>query len=173
MDLEKLLQLAHNILKRAGAPHAIIGAFGMSAHGYHRATNDIDFLVDGEFRKLVEDAFLNTGFSIFQSNDEVLQLQGPGPIDIIFAKRPISKGMLSTPKKTSLSGVPVLDVEDIIGLKIQALANNPKRKFKDLGDIQSLATNVKNLDWQKIFRYADLFNVRDLLDEVKMRSIDD
>jgi hypothetical protein len=67
----------------------------MSAHGYQRATNDIDFLVDGDYRAQVETEFLAQGFKVFHSNQEVLQLEGPGVVDIIFARRPLSKEMLS------------------------------------------------------------------------------
>ena len=172
MRLEQLLKLAHEVFQEVGAPHAIIGAFGMSAHGYQRATNDIDFLVDGDFRSQVEQAFYQRGFSTFHSSDEVLQLEGPGPIDIIFARRPLSKQMLTKAHSTKILEVPVLDVEDIIGLKIQALATNPKRKFKDLGDIQALCQATGKLDWKRIKTYADLFSVWDLMLEIK-RGLED
>ncbi len=170
MRLEDLLKFAHAIFKQVGAPHAVIGAFGMSSHGFMRATNDIDFLVDGDFRTEVEKAFLQKGFRIFKSNDEVVQLEGPGPIDIIFAKRPLSKAMLTKTLATKILDVPVLDAEDIIGLKIQALATNPKRKFKELGDIQSLSLSKKDLDWNQIKKYADLFAVWDVVNEIKKGS---
>lgn len=167
MQLEDLLKLSHQILKDIGAPHALIGAFGMSAHGYRRATNDIDFLVDGEYRPQVESEFSVRGFSVFNSNDEVLQLKGPGIVDIIFAKRPLRKQMLGRENLVRLFGVPVLDAEDIIGLKIQALATNPKRKFRELGDIQSLSQVKQQLDWERIKQYADLFGAWPLISEIK------
>ena len=167
MTLQELVKLSHQILKSLQAPHAIIGAFGMSAHGYQRATNDIDFLVDDQYRTQVEAEFIRNGFSIFNSNEEVLQLQGPGMVDIIFARRPLSKQMLGREGLVTLAGVPVVDAEDIIGLKIQALATNPKRKFKELGDIQSLCQAKGRLDWDRIKQYAELFGVWDLIKEIQ------
>ena len=167
MRLEELLTLVHSLLVGLGAPHALIGAFGMSAHGYQRATNDIDFLVDGDFRSAVESEFAKSGFTIFNANDEVLQLQGPGVVDIIFARRPISKEMLKRTNLVKILDVPVLDAEDIIGLKIQAMATNPKRKFRELGDIQALCQAKKSLDWVRIKKYADMFNAWEIIKEIK------
>lgn len=167
MRLQDLLVLSHRILVQANAPHALIGAFGMSAHGYQRATNDIDFLVDGDYRSAVEAEFARNGFTVFNSNEELVQLQGPGPIDILFARRPLSKNMLQRENLGSLIGVPVLEAEDIIGLKIQALATNPARKFKELGDIQALSQTKFALNWERIKEYADLFGVWELLGQIK------
>lgn len=160
----------HQLLNKVGAPHALIGAFGMSAHGYQRATNDIDYLVDGDFRNQVEEEFSKNGFTVFNSNEELLQLQGPGPVDMIFARRPLSREMLSRDKLITIRGVPVLDAEDIIGLKIQALATNPKRKFRDLGDIQSLCQVKGVVDWDRIKIYADLFGIWETIREIKERE---
>jgi hypothetical protein len=167
MKLQELLLLSHDILDKAKAPHAVIGAFGMSVHGYLRATNDIDFLVHGDFRDKVEQEFLKQGFHVFHSTKEALQLGGPGPVDIIFARRPLSQRMLGRKKLARILDVPVLDAEDIVGLKIQALATNPKRKFKDLGDIQALCQAKGEMDWNQIKEYADLFGVWDLISEIK------
>ncbi len=167
MKLDELLKLSHQLLANVGAPHAVIGAFGMSAHGYQRATNDIDFLVDGDFRSKVEAEFMGAGFTVFNANEEVLQLKGPGMVDILFARRPLSKLMLTRENLTRILEVPVLDAEDIIGLKIQALASNPSRKFRELGDIQALCEIKKPLDWERIKKYADLFEVWPLINQIK------
>lgn len=167
MILEQLLKLSHDILEKIKAPHALIGAFGMSVHGYQRATNDIDFLVDGDFRPQVETEFFSSGFTVFNETSEVLQLQGPGVVDIIFAKRPLSKQMLTRKNLPTILGVPVLQVEDIIGLKIQAAALNPARKFRDLGDIQALCQVNPNVDWDLIAKYAHLFGFWEMILEIK------
>ena len=56
-----------------------------------------------------------------------------------------------------LLGIPVLDASDIIGLKIQAYSNNPKRLLQDLADIQKLMETNK-IDWQRVQSYAEAFN---------------
>ena len=173
MKLEELLILAHHILETAKVPHAIIGAFALSAYGHQRATNDIDFLVDGDCREVVEAEFAKAGFTIFHSNPEVLQLQGPGIIDIVFARRPLSKAMLNRKQPTKILNVPVADAEDIIGLKIQAMVSDKSRKFKDLGDIESICRVKKDLDWERIKMYADLFDSWEIIKEIRENAKDD
>lgn len=173
MKLEELLILAHTILESVNAPHAIIGGFALSAYGYQRATNDIDFLVDGDFRSAVEAEFIKAGFTVFHSNPEVLQLQGPGIVDLVFAKRPLSKEMLVRKQSTKILNVPVADAEDIIGLKIQAMVADKSRKFKDLGDIESICRVKKDLDWDRIKKYADLFESWNVIKEIKDNAKDD
>jgi hypothetical protein len=51
-----------------------------------------------------------------------------------------------------------LQVADLIGLKIQAYSNNPKRKLLDLSDIQELIARRPNLDWARVKFFADHFN---------------
>jgi hypothetical protein len=61
-------------------------------------------------------------------------------------------------------------LEALIGLKIQALATNPRRKFKELGDIQALSEVKKDLDWNRIKDYADFFGVLELIEEIKINA---
>jgi hypothetical protein len=167
LDLRKLLLLAKDALGEAKAPHALMGAFGMSVHGYQRATNDLDFLVHGDFRNPVENAFKKRGFEIFHSSDELIQLAGKGPVDIIFANRELSRKMLERKALPEILGVPCLLVEDIIGLKIQALINNKRRRFRDLADIQALAEKNRSLDWTRVKMYADLFGIWNEIASIK------
>jgi len=166
VDLKKLLELAHRVFEDVKAPHALMGAFAMSVHGYQRATNDIDFLVHGDYEKVVETEFLKLGFNTFHKTEEVLQLSGIGSLDIIFANRQLSQKMLMK-KLPRIHGVPCLLPEDIIGLKIQAIANNKNRRLRDLADIQSLAEKCRDLNWAEIKQYADLFDLWDELKAIK------
>lgn len=157
-SLRDLLHLSHDILVRAGAPHALIGGFALSALGYPRATNDIDYLVDGSYKDVVERSFLASGFTVFHKTSETLQLAGIGPIDLLFANRPLSKAMLSRSGAVKVLDVPVLDVADLIGLKIQAYCNNPKRLHGDLADIQKLLELHPKIDRVRVEEYARLFH---------------
>jgi predicted nucleotidyltransferase len=48
--------------------------------------------------------------------------------------------------------------EDLIGLKIQAYVNDPKRELQDKADIAALIDRSRDLDWERIKEYADLFS---------------
>ena len=63
--------------------------------------------------------------------------------------------------------VPVVLIEDLIGLKIQAYKNDSKREFQDKADIQSLLDKYPNLNFDKIKEYADLFSEWNFINELR------
>ena len=58
--------------------------------------------------------------------------------------------------------------EDIVGLKVQALANDPGRERQDLADIDRLAEHfAAEMDWKRIREYFALFDKLELYDEIR------
>lgn len=158
LKLRQTLETARTVLTEANIDFALIGGFALSAHGILRATMDIDLLVDGAHQKKVKQLFLDKNFVVRFETTELLQLGGPGLIDIIFAHRPLSLEMLQFAKlEKKLVGVSVVSREGIIGLKIQAYKNDPRRTLQDKADIQSLLRQEK-INLKKVKQYADLFN---------------
>lgn len=94
MKLRKTLQLAHQILEDNQIEHALIGGFALALYGSHRATYDIDLLVDGDKKAVVKVVFANAGFELRNETEEVLQYKGSGFVDLLLANRPLSKAML-------------------------------------------------------------------------------
>ncbi len=158
IQLRKTLELARSLLNTEKIPFALIGGFALAAHGIHRATKDIDLLVDGAYKDKVKQIFINSGFKVLNQSSEVLQLAGPGYLDIVFANRPLSIEMLKKSKSEStLAGVPVVSRESLIGLKVQAYKNDPSRQLQDKADIQALLRQP-NIDLTQVKIFADLFN---------------
>ena len=157
MDLRKTLIETSAILNAQGIDHALIGGLAMAVHGVNRATADVDFLADGSRVKDIREAMTGGGFTERFSSPEVLQFAGVGFVDILLANRPLSLAMLKEAKEEPLLKVRVLSAEHLIGLKIQAYANDPLRKLQDQADIQSLILKHPHLDFAKIKIYADLF----------------
>jgi hypothetical protein len=83
-----------------------------------------------------------------------------GGVDFIFAHRPRAKAMLERAKLHRLKAgglrVPVADAESLIGLKLQALANDPTRR-QDEADIEALLATVTSLDVPLLRDYFRLF----------------
>ena len=80
--------------------------------------------------------------------------------DFQHARRPISLDMLARAGRVDFAGhtMPVVQAEDLIGLKIQAFHNNPRR-LQDLVDIQRLMTaNWAKLDFDNVRAYFALFD---------------
>ena len=63
--------------------------------------------------------------------------------------------------------------EDIIGLKVQAIANNPDRREKDAADIAALLEisrmEGRVVDWKKIESYYRLFSMEEQFKILKER----
>ncbi len=167
MSLESFLNETHALLEDAQIRHALIGGFAMAALGHARATNDVDFLVDGRRHQQVLKRFLNAGFEVFFHSEEVLQLNRDHPLDLLFANRPVAQEMLSRAATLpKYRGIPVLDAADMIGLKIQAYKNNPRRELAELADILKLVELCKNLDRSRVMQYAEIFNEQDRLNNL-------
>ena len=158
MEVVESLTWSHQKLLRLGVPHALIGGMALSEYGYGRGTQDVDWLVPEEFVVTVSGAFIGEGFQIFHQSENVLQMTGKAEIDFLIAKRPISRSMIENAHYSTHLNLPVVLAEDLIGLKIQCYAGNPKRKMKELSDIQELIARNSALDWEKIKFYADHFN---------------
>ncbi len=170
MSLKAAMQIVHSALNAVKAPHALIGGMALSAHGYPRATNDIDFLVHSDFRDASENQMKIIGYTLIHSTQEVAQWTGDVPIDFLYANRQISREMIANAEKTKKNGfifdIPIVDPSDLIGLKIQAYSNNPKRLFQDLADIQKLI-EFNKIDWERVKAYANAFNEWDRIEKLQ------
>jgi ABC-type amino acid transport substrate-binding protein len=167
-SLKDTLTKISDLLNGLQADHAIIGGFALAAHGIVRATLDIDLLVDGNKKGAIKKAVDKAGYRVFFQTDEVMQLTYKGQVDILFANRPKTKEMISTAKIIKNFPVPVVTLEGLIGLKIQAYKNDPTREMQDKADIVSIL-RTNNLDFDKIKEYADIFNEWKTIEDLKSK----
>ena len=64
--------------------------------------------------------------------------------------------------------VKTLRPEDLIGLKLQAIKNNPKRGENDLADIRMLIQAQKDiLDWELIRGYCEILKMYDMCEKLR------
>ncbi|MEN9825115.1 MAG: hypothetical protein RI953_860 [Pseudomonadota bacterium] len=167
MTLRETLSRAHKALDEAGVDHALIGGLALALWGLNRATGDVDFLVEAAQRPKAEEVFKNLGFQVYASSAEVLQLEGFGKVDLLFAQRPLSRKMLADAKLLPGMGLKYLLAEDLIGLKIQAYKNDPRRELQDKADIQNLMRKNSNLDFLRIKQYAQIFNEWETIEQLR------
>lgn len=147
---------------------ALIGGLALGVYGVQRFTNDIDILIDGAARLKLKKILLLNGFSIFAESAEVLQFVGSIPVDALCANRPLSLSMLHDAKIEPFFNFKVVGMEGLIGLKIQAYCNDPKRSLKDKADIAALIEkNASTLNWPLIRKYAELFDEWPTIEELK------
>ena len=169
MTIENTLSLAAKALKSEKITFALIGGFALAAHGVVRATQDIDLLVDGTKKKLAKNAMAESGFKVNFENEEVMHLSGPGHLYILFANRDSTMDMLVRARPLNDFPVPVVSPEDLIGLKIQAYKNDPRREFQDKADIQALLEKTANLNFDLIKKYADIFGEWSFIVELRSK----
>lgn len=169
MDLRKTLKFVHDIFSEASIDHVLIGGLGLACFGSTRATIDLDLLIHESNKEKASNLLIQNGFKLENESEEVLQFTGVGYVDLLIARRPISKEILELSNPNGPEGINFARAEDLIGLKIQAYKNDLTREFQDKADIQFLISNVENLDWDLIRKYADLFEEWEVINEIKQK----
>lgn len=167
MDFEKVLPVIIKEFENNKVQYALIGGFAMGFFGVLRTTVDLDFLINRQNMNIVERILKKFGYKCVYKTENVSQFVSNltifGEIDFIHAFRKISKTMLARALDMKvLDGkvnLKVLIPEDIIGLKVQAIANNPERGTQDMSDIEAIIKhNMDTLDWNLIEEYFLLFS---------------
>jgi len=124
---------------------------------------------------------INSGYELHFQTENVSHYTGKeqklGNIYFIHAFREISLKMLERrmEKKIFEGEVPIYVVqpEDLIGLKVQAMANDPQRKFREMADIESVMDLYKKeLEWKRIREYFELFDMNDEYEALRRRFTD-
>lgn len=165
MLLERLNEI-HKLLSDSKIDHALIGGLALGAHGVQRFTNDIDLLIEESNIDHTLEILESEGHTVFHRTAEVLQLKGKIPIDILIARRPISIQILEEAKPITPLKIKCVSVEGLIGLKVQAYKNNPKRELGDKSDIQKLIEH-NSINWKKLKTIVDLFDEWDEIQRIK------
>ncbi|MDO8748145.1 MAG: nucleotidyl transferase AbiEii/AbiGii toxin family protein [Candidatus Omnitrophota bacterium] len=174
MDFRAVLRLIEEDFSRENIRWALIGGFALGALGVHRATIDLDFIIHRGDLEKVDKIMRIHGYQCVYKSDEVAQYVCQakifGEIDFILAHRNISYKMLERAQDKEIFSrtVKVLRPEDVIGLKIQALANDETRTSQEYFDIESLlGLYKKNLDWPLLEEYFTLFDLGHKYQEYK------
>lgn len=148
----------------------------MSAWGGPRGTVDIDFLVLRDDMDKVDLIMRGLGYECRYKTENVSQYLSPleifGEVDFLHAFRSASVRMLErSVERRVFEGaalIKVLRIEDLIGLKVQAVANDKRREVFDMTDIEVLMKRHGNeLDWPLIEEYFALFGFHKLFEELK------
>lgn len=171
MDVRASLRSVSSALDAGGVGYALIGGLAMAFHGAQRATSDLDFVLMAEQRAQAARILETLGYQeTFQSeNISHFSSQNPGwpRVDLLHALRPRTRAMIAAAHRECLPGggsLPVVRVEDLIGLKIQAIANAPERALADWADIATLLAAAEDraysLDRAAIRDYLSVFGMQ-------------
>ena len=178
MNFELVIRRTVAGLDAAEVRYALIGGFAMALRGLQRATVDLDFILMLEDLEKA-DAVLHTySYNRVFKSENVSHYESAdaswGRIDILHAFRAPTMGMLLRANRLTVTAdttIPVVQIEDLIGLKIQALVNNPARETRDWTDIQLIleaaGENSDTVDWELVLSYLQIFGLESKLPELK------
>lgn len=168
MDFAQVLQSLIRGFEEQHIRYGVIGGFALGLLGIPRATMDLDVLVHREDCGMLHAWLTQLGYQRDIVLENVSQYWHPrrqwGSLDVLHAFRPYALDMLARARTVPFMDTPysirVVQPEDIIGLKVQAIANNPTRRAQEVADIEALATQYgRELDWDRIQQYYDLFEL--------------
>ena len=178
MDFRLVLSKLLTAFEKESIRYALMGGFALGAWGVPRTTADIDFLVNHDDMDKVDAIMKGLGYECKHKTENVSQYVSPlrvfGEVDFIHAFRIPSLSMLQRVETKNMFDetlpVKVLKVEDLIGFKVQAAANDESRKAVDIADIESLiAYNKDRLNWSLIEEYFTLFGLIELYNDLKKK----
>jgi len=164
------IQLVRDVADAGGFRVALIGGFALPFHGVRRATGDVDFLVEVRGADVLHDALLRGGYVALHRSDDVANYRATSAlssgVDVLYARRAPTIAMLERATVADgAAGVPVVDVEGLIGLKLQAIVNDPRRRRQDEADIVQLMTqHLPSLNVALLGEYFALFDQQDALE---------
>jgi hypothetical protein len=163
MDLRNVLIEIHTALDERGIDHALIGGLALAVHGAARATIDLDLLADGARDDDVDELMRSSGYECLHRTENVGNYLSAdrerGRVDYLFVRRARGRAILERAAPFEVLGqrVRVVDAADLIGLKVQGYANDPRRRNQDLADIQKLLRNG-DPDMTRVREYFQLFD---------------
>jgi hypothetical protein len=178
VDFKKTLELILKDFSQNKIRYSLIGGFALGLFGISRTTVDLDFLVHKDDVDKIDKIMKDYQYECVYSTENVSQYVSPvkifGEIDFIFAKGKISIGIIDRAVSMSIfDGKMIIKVarpEDIIGLKIQALVNNPKRELNEYLDIELLINHFKkDFDWKLIEEYFKIFKLEKKYKEIRKK----
>jgi predicted nucleotidyltransferase len=130
-----------------GLKFLVIGGHAVMRHGFLRATEDVDILVNKEERTLWREVVGQLGYEVFHDGGTFLQLTprvGQGwELDLMFVSAPTFQKMITDAIPAEMQGAAILvpSLEHLLALKIHALKHgHGVRGLKDFEDLVHLVT---------------------------------
>jgi len=171
MDFKSVLSILLKEFDKNNIDYALMGGFALGIWGVGSTTVDIDFLVSRDHMMKTDRIMLEAGYECKYRSENVSQyvssLRVFGEVDFLHAFREASLEMLKRAVQKEIFGgslkIKVLKPEDLIGLKLQAIRNDPERADRDTMDINSLISiHGEGLDWSLIEGYFQIFDMEEL-----------
>jgi len=179
MDFKLVLEKLIKAFEKENVQYALIGGLALGLWGVGRATVDIDFLIIHNDIEKVDKIMLKLGYECKYRGKNVSQYVSPlkifGEVDFLHAFKAISIEMIQRADEEKIFAntlkIRIVKPEDLIGLKFQAIKNNPSRQQRETEDIESLIRIHKNnINWSLIEEYAKILEMEDIYKELRKKN---
>jgi hypothetical protein len=179
VDFKNVIEKIVCFFEKDNIDYAFIGGVALGLWGVGRSTVDIDILVNKDDIGKVDRIMTGLGYECRFRSENVSQYISPlrvfGEIDFLHAFREASMEMLDhAEEKTAFNNtlkIKVAKPEDLIGLKLQAIKNNPKRNEQDTADIEMLISiQKKQIDWSLIKKYCIILEMDEIYEKLERIS---
>jgi len=144
-----------NKAAETGLPFLVIGGYAVMAHGFVRATEDLDLLVRQGDRSQWRSLFEGMGMTVHRDGGTFLQFNAPPggrlPVDLMFVANEVFGRMHQSSEKAEFEGraVGVVSLLQLIALKCHAVRHTTGlRLLKDTDDLIHLI-QINALDLQE------------------------
>jgi hypothetical protein len=145
----------HTITQKAGEaglPFLVIGGYAVMAHGFVRATDDLDLLVQHSRRDQWRGLLEGLGMKVYREAPAFAQFDPPLgvglPVDLMFVSEEVFNQMRAKAEPASVEDASfgVVSLLHLIALKCHAILHGmPVRRIKDTEDLIQLAI-INHLD---------------------------
>jgi len=175
VDFQLVLEKLTKTFEEKDIHYALIGGFALGLWGVPRSTVDIDLLIDRSDLDKLDSAMAALLYECKYRTDNVSQFVAPveklGEVDCLHAFREASKEILERAELREIFDesvkIRVARPEDLVGLKLQAISNDPSRMAIDRDDIEKLLQiNRDQVDWELVKHYFSLFEMNELYTEI-------
>jgi hypothetical protein len=143
-SLWKVSERVHHLLAQKNIDHAIVGGVAVCLHGYRRNTVDLDLLINPEDTTRVRAAMESDKFRWDAQAKEFRSASGVA-VQFVLAGESEGPGQPATfpnpgdpTHVTTIEGLPVLSLAELIQSKIACGLGNLRRTHKDFADVVEL-----------------------------------
>jgi hypothetical protein len=173
VDFVGVAQRIQRKLTELEAPVAVVGALALPVYGYARATADLDLLtIDSVQSELVsfleaqgyETVHVSSGYSNHVHREPLR-----GRVDVIYVDAQTAAKLFAGARQHEvLKGLVMLvpKPEHLIAMKARAIANDPRRRFQDLADVQALL-RCAEVERAEARRYFAMLGLEHLYEQIE------
>jgi hypothetical protein len=163
MNLRTVIENLSRFFAREEIVFAVIGAFALKAHGYVRATRDVDFIVRREDQEKTIRFLETLGYETLHRSqgfsNHLHPLPGLGRVDFVYVAGETAELIFSGTRPLFILDdltLPVVRPEHLIALKVYAMKNDPERTYREMADIQQLL-RLPEVDRDEVSSYFEKY----------------